>query len=143
MASFGTVKDFFKECKENTTTFQYFAKRHNISSNAHSVLKQNLDDFFYTVDVSHVAKISHKVGNIVDLYFIHIEENSAKEGTKALLKEISTKEYVLFVAYFAGLVWKNIEVYDEDYNFYTRRIKLGMILHKKIAEYFDVRKRLL
>ncbi len=115
---------------ENSTCF--FINLNEIETVV-QILKNIIQEYTNTHDVSHLLKISEKISFLEENYFEFIKINYSWNNFPNIIKYLSQYHKIQFIKYLWFLsdsFWKKAEIYDYNNTFYTRRLKLLQMLYK-------------
>ncbi|MFT4967654.1 MAG: hypothetical protein ACI9CD_000663 [Candidatus Deianiraeaceae bacterium] len=145
-------KSFLKVSQEEDVSFAEFITNYDIESGTIlsltlnfelsmlQIMKMIFNDFSQTFSLSGVNKISTKIQILVDGYFKYIVSMEIDVSVKKILlymRNNCMSMYWAYIKYIANEMWNYTYVYDEDYNFITRRMKLYTILHARHSDMFN------
>ncbi len=145
-------KSFLKVNQEEDISFAEFITNYDIESGAIlsltlnfelsmlQIMKMIFNDFSQTFSLSGINKTSTKIQILVDGYFKYIVNMKIDVSVKKILLYMQNNcmsMYRAYIKYIANEMWNCTYVYDEDYNFITRRMKLCNILHVRHSDMFN------
>jgi hypothetical protein len=148
------LQEYLKTNQENNISFGEFISEYDIKhqtlfsltlnyENAMcNILKKVIRDFLMQVNVSEINGTTKKVFGVLDLYFDYLENqniNIAVYRLLTFLRQNHRMKYAEYILDFSDKIWQYFDIYDEDQNFVTRRMKLWYIIHEMHVHKFSTK----
>ncbi len=114
----------------NSTSF--FIKL-NTNETLVQILKNISNHYINSIDLSKFTKISEKIVFLKVNYFPFIKKHYSMNNFPEVIQYLSHGHkiyYAEYILHLSNIFWEKSEVYDYDYNFHTRRLKLCKILQE-------------
>lgn len=139
--------EFLKINQDKDLSFAEFITEYDLQNNTMHSLMLNYEEELYNIlldiseqfleniDVANIISTKEKVFKILEMYPLFLCDNNINYAVlkvQKYLKTHSLKLYIKYLYHFADAIWKKIDIYDSDHNFFTRRMRLQYLLYKSI-----------